>query len=83
MLKKIPILRQIYAFFRSQEIPMPFKAVSLFIYLAYVIHPFDLIPDVLNIFFGVGYLDDVVFAGVFFGGMRKLWEYLQERRNQH
>lgn len=62
---------------------MPFKAVSLFIYLAYVIHPFDLIPDVLNVFFGVGYLDDVLLAGVFFAAMRRLWGYIQQRREEH
>lgn len=83
MLKKIPILKQVYAFFRAKGIPLPFKILSLLVYLAYVIHPIDLIPDVLNIFFGIGYLDDVLLAGVFFGGMRKLWNYLQTKQNQH
>lgn len=77
MFRKIPILKQIITFFRSADIPLPFKAVSLFIYLLYVVYPMDVIPDIFGLFFGTGYIDDVVFAGVFFEAMRRLWHFLK------
>ncbi|OQO99606.1 DUF1232 domain-containing protein [Geobacillus sp. 44B] len=43
-------------FFRSREVPMWKKAFSVFLLLAYVAFPFDLIPDWLGLF---GIIDDI------------------------
>ncbi|RBW68796.1 YkvA family protein [Bacillus taeanensis] len=54
--KFIPFLKE---FFLSGEVLFQKKVISVFMILAYVFFPFDLIPDFLS-FFGI--IDDVVIA---------------------
>lgn len=51
--KSIPFL---FAFFRSQEVPLGSKLLSGLLVLGYIVFPFDLIPDV---FMFLGLVDDV------------------------
>jgi uncharacterized membrane protein YkvA (DUF1232 family) len=58
-LSKLPIIGKVINFFRSSKVPVWAKLVGLFASVAYFILPIDIVPDILGIFFGAGYLDDL------------------------
>lgn len=72
-MKQIPIIKQIWNVIRNGNIPRKVKLGGVIIALLYVILPIDIIPDFASLFFGVGYLDDLVVIGGIFELIQRIW----------